>query len=80
MNYSRFRDVFRDAARRCAAIAANGGWLEQEVARQAAMIRASALEDTNKAYRNDRFEQEIAWMLTFAKQRSGQVYRQVGAP
>jgi spore coat protein CotH len=80
MNYSRFRDVFRDAARRCAAIAAHDGWLEREVARQAAMIRSAAIEDTNKAYRNERFEQEIAWMLTFAKQRSGQVYRQVGAP
>jgi spore coat protein CotH len=76
MNYSRFRDVFRNAARRCAILAE--GWLEQEVARQAAMIRTAAREDLNKAYKDERFEQEVAWMLTFARQRSGQVYRQVG--
>ena len=35
MGYSRFRDVFRAAARRCAVIAE--GWLEQEIARQAAI-------------------------------------------
>lgn len=76
MHYSRCRDVLRDAARRCAALA--DGWLEPEVARQAAMIRTAVREDANKAFRDDRFEQEVAWMLTFARHRSGQVYRQVG--
>jgi spore coat protein CotH len=83
LGYSRFRDVFRAALRRCAAIAAETpvsgpGWLEQEIGRQAAMIRTAAREDRNKAWSDDRFEEEVAWMLTFARQRSGQVFRQVG--
>jgi hypothetical protein len=86
MIYSPFRDVFRDAARRCAVIAAEAGpgggpgWLEQEIGRQVALIRSAVREDTNKAFGEDRFEQEVAWMLSFARQRSGQVYRQVGGP
>ncbi len=83
LGYSRFADVFRAALRRCAAIAAQTsvagpGWLEEEVGRQAAMIRTAAREDRNKAFSDARFEQEVAWMLAFARQRSGQVYRQVG--
>jgi spore coat protein CotH len=83
LRYSPVRDVFRAALRRCAAIAAatsdaGPGWLEQEVGRQAAMIRTAAREDRNKAWSDERFEQEVAWMLAFARQRSGQVYRQVG--
>jgi len=83
LRYSPVRDVFRAALRRCAAIAAatsdaGPGWLEQEVGRQAAMIRSAAREDRNKAWSDERFEQEVAWMLAFARQRSGQVYRQVG--
>jgi len=86
MHFPRFRDAFRDAARRCAVIAAEAGpgegpgWLEEEIGRQVALIRTAVREDTNKAFDDDRFEQEVAWMLAFARQRSGQVYRQVGAP
>jgi spore coat protein CotH len=84
MNYPQFRDAYVAALRRCAAIAAEiapgtgNGWLELEIAQQAAMIRPAAAADLNKPYRDDRFEQEVAWMLSFARQRSGQVFRQVG--
>ncbi len=78
MRYSPLRDAFNDAARRVAALAADGGWLEQEIARQAALIRPSVREDRNKAFSEARFEQEVAWMLSFARQRSGQVHRQIG--
>jgi spore coat protein CotH len=83
LRYPQFRDAFRAALRRCAAIAAQTtvtgpGWLEQEIARQAAMIRTPAREDPNKAWSDARFEQELDWMLAFARQRSPQIYRQVG--
>ena len=85
MRYPRLREAYVLALRRCAAIAlepaADGtgpGWLEREISREAAMIRTSAYDDAAKAYTNERFEQEVAWMLDFARQRSGQIYRQVG--
>lgn len=85
MRYPRLRGAYVSALRRCAAIAlepaADGsgpGWLEREIAREAAMIRPSAYDDPTKAYTNERFEQEVAWMLDFARKRSGQIYRQVG--
>ena len=73
----------RPALRRCAAIAAEAdasgqGWLEREVGRHANQIRAAAHADEKKAWSNERFEQEVAWMLSFAHQRSGQIERQVG--
>lgn len=73
------------ALRRCAAVAAEQvdgdgrGWLEREIAREAALIRPAAHDDRNKAYANDRFEQEVDWMVAFARYRGTEVLRQVGA-
>lgn len=77
------RNAYLAALRRCAAIAAETdhsgrGWLEREVARHAHRIRTAAHADQRKPFTNERFEQEVAWMTTFARQRSGQVERQVG--
>lgn len=81
----RLREAYVAALRRAAAVsiepAADGsgpGWLEREVARQAALIRTAACEDEQKAYSNPRFDQEVDWMLEFARHRAAQVLRQVG--
>ncbi len=50
--------------------------MEGEIAREIASIRASAYEDERKAYTNERFEQEAAWMIEFARHRSAEVLRQ----
>ena len=83
MKFGDLRFIYERALRRCAAIAgevdASGrGWLEREVARHAGQIREAALTDQKKAWDNARFEQEVAWMLSFARQRSGQIERQIG--
>jgi spore coat protein CotH len=83
MQFPRLRDMYVDALRRCAAIASERsgeqpGWLEREIARHANQIRAAAHTDGNKSFSNERFEQEVAWMLAFARHRSGQVERQIG--
>ena len=83
MQFDDLRDAYVRALRRCAAIAgerdAGGqGWLEREVGRHANQIRAAALADEKKAWSNERFEQEVAWMSSFARHRSGQIERQVG--
>lgn len=83
MQFSDLREAYTRALRRCAAIAAeadaNGqGWLAREVVRHANQIRDAALTDEKKAWPNERFEQEVAWMLSFARLRSGQVERQIG--
>jgi spore coat protein CotH len=78
------RDKYLSALRRCAGIAAEPaadgsgpGWLEREVAREAAMIRDAAYDDRQKAYTNPRFEEEVTWMLAFARHRSAEVLRQL---
>jgi hypothetical protein len=83
MQFSDLRDACVAALKQCAALAsetdASGrGWLEREVSRHAGQIREAALADEKKAFSNERFEQEVTWMLTFARQRAGQIERQVG--
>ena len=83
LQFGGLHDIYVRALRRCAAIAAETdasgrGWLEREVARHAGQIREAALSDQKKAWDNSRFEQEVAWMTTFARLRSGQIERQVG--
>ena len=83
MEFPRLQQIYREALRRCAAVASAtdghaDGWLVREVARHANQVRASVHADTRKAFSNDRFEQEVAWMLAFARQRSGQIERQIG--
>lgn len=78
------RETYQEALRRVVAIAderpADGsgpGWLEREIARLTALIRESAHADPSKVWSNDRFEQEVAWMATFARQRGREVLEQV---
>ena len=77
------RAIYEDALRRVAAIAderAPGdgrGWLERETVRLTALIRDWAHADPSKPWSNARFEQEVAWMATFAKQRGREVAEQV---
>ncbi len=79
----RLRQAYLAALRRCAAFATEQppggqgpGWMEGEIAREIALIRSSAYEDQRKAYTNERFEQEAAWMIGFARHRSAEVLRQ----
>ena len=83
LQFGELHEAYVRAVKRCAAIAAETdasgrGWLEREVDRHASQIRAAAHADEKKAFSNERFEQEVAWMLTFARQRAGQIERQVG--
>lgn len=83
LQFGELRDAYVRALQRCAALAAETdasgrGWLEREVGRHASQIRTAAHADEKKAFSNERFEQEVAWMLTFARQRAGQIERQVG--
>ena len=85
MTYSGLRDRYVSALRRVAALAAepgppgsDAGWLEREVGRLAHLIRESAYADPSKAYPNERFEEEVAWMQFFSRHRSRHVVEQVG--
>ncbi len=78
------KDAYLAALRRCAEVASDRGtdpqgpgWLEAEIAREVAAIRSSAYDDPRKAYTNERFEQEAAWMMTFAQRRPREVLEQV---
>ncbi len=84
MNYPRLKEAYHAALRRCVATATEvapgtgNGWLELEIVRLSALIRDAAREDTNKAFDDARFEQEIAWMFSFAQQRPRHVLGQAG--
>jgi spore coat protein CotH len=49
---------------------ARPGWLEREVLRQSAQIRALARSDTFKPFSNDEFETSVQDLLTFARERA----------
>ena len=78
LQFRELREQYVAALRRVAAIAgapqASGeGWLEHEVRRHAATNRAAAHADPSKAFANPRFEQEVEWMIRFARYRPRQV-------
>jgi spore coat protein CotH len=45
------------------------GWLEAEVQKEAAQIHPSALEDTEKPYTSERFDDELEKLLAFTRTR-----------
>jgi spore coat protein CotH len=78
LQFPELREQYLEALQRVAAIAgapqpSGTGWLEEEVRRHAAIIRDAAHADPSKAFTNERFEQEVAWMVQFSKYRSSRV-------
>jgi hypothetical protein len=78
------RNVFESALRECAALAselaadsppgATGpGWLAREIERLVILIRPAALEDARKAFSNERFEEDVAFLVDFANERGARV-------
>jgi hypothetical protein len=53
------------------------GWFEAEILRLADQIRPWALADARKPFDNERFEDELAKVLRFARERAGFVLREV---
>jgi hypothetical protein len=49
------------------------GWLEREVAFVYAQIRDAALEDHEKPFTNEQFEDEVSGVLAFSRERPGYV-------
>lgn len=86
LSMPRLREAYVAALRRCVSLAeapredgTGPGWMEREIGREAALIHEAAYQDERKAYSNPRFEQEVDWMLRFARHRGAQVLRQIGA-
>jgi spore coat protein CotH len=78
-----FHRLYLDTLLACAAAAAapvseesTTGWLEAEVQKEVSQIRLAALADGQKPYTNERFEDEAAKVLAFAKARSSYVARE----
>ena len=58
----------------CAASPAAGcGWLDQEILREYAQIRESALADPYKPHTNEQFEETVEFLRRFARERSALV-------
>lgn len=84
------RHAYLEALLKCAALAGEaGGWLEWEITREYNQIRTAAGEDRFKLCRNeqgvmrpcsnDAFEQDVAGLRQFARERSDYVRREVAA-
>jgi spore coat protein CotH len=77
LEYPDLRSFYLDALEQCAQAAS--GWLEQDVAARANLIREAVYADTRKPDGNDAFESSVAWLLTFAQARPANVSEQVSA-
>lgn len=53
------------------------GWLEREIRRIYAQISEGAHADTAKLITNEKFEEEVAWLLEFAQNRAGFILDEV---
>jgi len=80
-----FHRLYVETLLACAAAAAapvsvseesTAGWLEAEVQKEVSQIRLAALADRNKPYSNERFEDEAAKVLAFARNRPSYVARE----
>jgi spore coat protein CotH len=79
------RNVYLDAMEQAAAAAMEPpdpappagepvqGWLEREITRIYAQIREGARADTSKPVTNEKFEEEVQWLLEFARNRAGYI-------
>jgi spore coat protein CotH len=70
--------LYVDTVRRCAAAARDGGWLEAEVARAAALIAGAARADTRVPYTADDHRAGVESVLDFARRRPAAVLTEVG--
>ena len=61
------------------ACAAQSGWLEQEIAATASLIRAAAYADERKASSNEEFEAGIAFLRAFALSRPAIVRAEIAS-
>ena len=71
------RTLFLDTLQDCANSAADGGWLENEVRRNAALIDATVQADTKKQFPYELFTAGIDFLVNFAQQRPNFVLQEV---
>ena len=71
------RTLYLDVLERCARSAAEDHWLEAEVIRVSDLIRSAVYEDTSKLFSNEVYEQDVAFLLEFARRRSSYVMEEV---
>jgi spore coat protein CotH len=76
--YSDLRSFYLQVLEACAHAAAEGGWLENEVAARAALIADAAHADGRKSGSNEDFASEVAFLLDFARRRPAVVLAEVG--
>jgi spore coat protein CotH len=79
LTFEDLRGVYVDTIRRCAAAAIDGGWLEAEVASDAALIADAARTDRRAPYTSDEHAAAVAALIDFARRRSAVVLAEVGA-
>jgi spore coat protein CotH len=73
--YAQYLDAIAEIAQSVSA----GDWLENEIQKEYSQIREAARADTTKPYSNEDFENAVAGLLEFARERAPQVNAQVAA-
>jgi spore coat protein CotH len=71
------RTLFLDTLQDCANSAADGGWLENEVRRNAGLIADTVVADTKKQFSVDAFASGVDSLVSFAQQRPNFVLQEV---
>jgi spore coat protein CotH len=73
------RARYLDALEQCARTAALDGWLEDEIARLAAVVSEAVHDDPVKPYTNAQHDAAVAYLIQFARERPPFVLGAVGA-
>lgn len=71
------RGLYLDVLERCARSAAEGGWLDAEIARADSLVKDAVYEDGAKPFSNEEFDQAVAFMREFARRRPAYVLEAV---
>jgi CotH kinase protein len=79
LTYPDLREQYLQMLEACAAVAARDQWLEREVSSRGGLIADAVRADSYKSFSNDDFTNGIAFLQSFARQRSAIVLDQVRA-
>jgi spore coat protein CotH len=77
MTYSDLRTLYLDVLAAAARTAAEDQWLEAEITRQVTLIANDVREDTVKQYSNEEFDEAVARLVQFARERPKFVLQEV---
>ncbi len=79
LQFEDLRALYLRRLEQCAFAASFGNWLVRQIRQSALLIAEAAYEDPLKPFANDEFDNHMAYLVDFARQRPAFVLREVAA-